>query len=145
MSIVVSKNAAADHPLTSLGQGASIDDVFSTDGVDPEKPMSCGIFLQKKDDEAFQYTYRYHEVKKVNKVALGLTGCIALTQLSPKGTIVLEDKATGIKITGKPGDVIKIAKGTTVTFSSPGQYFALRYTTYYGKAFYVGQRKLRDF
>ena len=31
-------------------------------------------------------------------MALGLTGCIALTQLSPKGTIVLEDKATGIKV-----------------------------------------------
>ena len=52
-----------------------------------------------------------------------------------EGEIVLEDRATGIKILAKPGDVIKIAKGTTVTFSTP--------TT--GKAFYVGQRALRDF
>ncbi|GAA5917902.1 hypothetical protein JCM6882_003985 [Rhodosporidiobolus microsporus] len=36
-----------------------------------------------------------------------------------EGTLVLEDRAAGIKIEGHPGDVINIKKGTTITFSSP--------------------------
>ncbi|KAK9894468.1 hypothetical protein P389DRAFT_173435 [Cystobasidium minutum MCA 4210] len=118
MSIQVAKSAATETPLISLGKGAEIDDIWSTDDVDSEKPMSCGIFVQKKDDEPFEYTYGYHEVKIILE-----------------GTITLEDRSQGIKIVAKAGDVLKIAKGTTVTFSSESS----------GRAFYTGQRKLRDF
>lgn len=76
-----------------------------------------------------------------------------------EGTIVLEDADSGNKLTATAGDVLKSAsrfrpslltltgivlirrlalavkKGTTVIFSSPDA----------GRAFYVGQRKLRDF
>jgi hypothetical protein len=77
-------------------------------------------------------------------------------KLIVEGTIILEDKTTGIKIEGVPGDTLSstslslfshisfsstylfplstVPKGTPVTFSSPN----------FGKAFYVGQRKLRD-
>jgi len=63
MSIQVKPQASTETPLISLGKGAEIDDVWSTDDVDSEHPMSCGIFTQKKDDEVFSYTYGYHEVK----------------------------------------------------------------------------------
>merc|ERR1712230_39877 len=92
MSIQVKPQASTETPLISLGKGAAIDDVWSTDDVDSEHPMSCGIFI-------------------------------------------LEDRSQGIKIEAKAGDVLKIAKGTTVHFSSPS----------FGRAFYTGQRKLRDF
>merc|ERR1711879_496083 len=65
MSIQVKPQASTETPLISLGKGAEIDDVWSTDDVDSEHPMSCGIFTQKKDDEVFSYTYGYHEVKIV--------------------------------------------------------------------------------
>lgn len=32
--------------------------MFSTDEVDSEKPISCGIFVQKHDSEPFEYTYK---------------------------------------------------------------------------------------
>merc|ERR1711974_2278 len=118
MSIQVKPQASTETPLISLGKGAEIDDVWSTDDVDSEHPMSCGIFTQKKDDEVFSYTYGYHEVKIVLE-----------------GIIILEDRSQGIRIEAKAGDVLKIAKGTTVHFSSPS----------FGRAFYTGQRKLRDF
>ncbi|GAA5914489.1 hypothetical protein JCM6882_003038 [Rhodosporidiobolus microsporus] len=70
------------------------------------------------DAAEFEYTYKYDELKII-----------------VEGIIVLEDRSAGIKIEGHPGDVINIKKGTTVTFSSPN----------FGKAFYVGQRMLRDF
>merc|ERR1711939_212706 len=79
MSIQVRKSASTETPLMNLGKGAEIDDVWSTDDVDSEKPMSCGIFTQKKDDEPFSYTYGYHEVKIILE-----------------GTIILEDKSQGI-------------------------------------------------
>ncbi|KAL8290010.1 hypothetical protein RQP46_002949 [Phenoliferia psychrophenolica] len=115
MSIVATKSADIGK-LIALGNGGEIDDVYVTD--DAEKPMSGGIFTMIKADEPFVYTYKYHELKVILE-----------------GEIVLEDRATGISITAKAGDVIKIAKGTTVTFSTPTS----------GRAFYVGQRALRDF
>jgi hypothetical protein len=75
-------------------------------------------------------------------------------KLIVEGTLILEDKTTGVKIEGVPGDTISstsslfvlvslrlvlilplspVPKGTPVTFSSPN----------FGKAFYVGQRGLR--
>ncbi|KAK4705126.1 ethanolamine utilization protein EutQ, partial [Phenoliferia sp. Uapishka_3] len=115
MSIVATKSADVGK-LIALGNGAEIDDVYVTD--DAEKPMSGGIFTVVAADEPFVYTYKYHELKVILE-----------------GELCLEDRSTGIKILAKAGDVIKIAKGTTVTFSSPSA----------GKAFYVGQRALRDF
>merc|ERR1711974_186101 len=89
MSIQVKPQASTETPLISLDKGAAIDDVWSTDDVDSEHPMSCGIFTQKKDDEVFSYTYGYHEVKIVLE-----------------GIIILEDRSQGIKIEAKAGDVL---------------------------------------
>ncbi|GAA6025436.1 hypothetical protein JCM10207_005403 [Rhodosporidiobolus poonsookiae] len=111
-----SLNAQQLHGLTTLTKAAAIDDVFTSE--DSEKPISGGFFTVSAEGEPFVYTYKYDELK-----------------LIVEGTIVLEDKEAGIKIEGHPGDVINIKKGTTVTFTSPN----------FGKAFYVGQRLLRDF
>ncbi|GAA5827323.1 hypothetical protein JCM11251_003765 [Rhodosporidiobolus azoricus] len=115
-SLELAKNAQQVHPLTTLTKTAAIDDVFTSD--DTEKPISGGFFTVSANGEPFVYTYKYDELKII-----------------VEGTIVLEDRDAGIKIEGHPGDVINIKKGTTVTFTSPN----------FGKAFYVGQRKLRDF
>ncbi|GAA5955106.1 hypothetical protein JCM10213_003410 [Rhodosporidiobolus nylandii] len=115
-TLTLAKNAQQLHPLTVLTKTAAIDDVFTS--TDEEAPISGGFFTVSAEGEPFVYTYKYHELKII-----------------VEGTIVLEDRENGIKIEGHPGDVINIAKGTTVTFTSPN----------FGKAFYVGQRKLRDF
>ncbi|POY71530.1 hypothetical protein BMF94_5451 [Rhodotorula taiwanensis] len=96
------------------------DDVFSSDEYDSVAPISCGIFHVTPGDELLTYTYKYEESKYIIS-----------------GTIILEEKNTGEKIVGEAGDVIQIKAGSTITFSSP--------TPEGGKAFYVGQRKLRDF
>ncbi|KII86183.1 hypothetical protein PLICRDRAFT_177769 [Plicaturopsis crispa FD-325 SS-3] len=115
MSIVVTKNAAKETKLLDLGNGAEIEDVYQTD--DEEKPITSGIFTVTKADAPFVYVYKYHELKVILE-----------------GTLVLKDEATGVDITATAGDVIKIKKGTTVTFSSPD----------FGRAFYVGQRAFHD-
>ncbi|KAI5480401.1 hypothetical protein MNV49_000976 [Pseudohyphozyma bogoriensis] len=116
VSLEVTKDAFAVTKLIDLGFGSKIDDVYVTD--DAEKPISGGLFEVKAHDAPFEYTYKYHELKYIIS-----------------GQIDLKDKATGVTINGTAGDVIKIPKGTTVLFSSPSE----------GKAFYVGQRALRDF
>ncbi|GAA5872947.1 hypothetical protein JCM3774_004883 [Rhodotorula dairenensis] len=120
INLDVSKNALEKHALTTLTPTAAIDDVFSTDHFDSEKPISGGIFHVTPGDELLTYTYKYHELKYIIS-----------------GTIILDEKNTGEKIVGEAGDVISIKAGSTITFSSP--------TPGGGKAFYVGQRKLRDF
>jgi len=100
-----------------LGKGAAIDDVFTSESTD-DKPISCGIFVQKKSDEPFSYTYKYDEVKIIIE-----------------GNIHLQDGPDGEIYEAKKGDVLSIKKGTTVIFTSPDE----------GKAFYVGQRAFRDF
>ncbi|GJN89965.1 hypothetical protein Rhopal_002954-T1 [Rhodotorula paludigena] len=118
MLIETSQDAAHEHKLTTLTATSAIDDVFASD--DTTAPISGGIFTVTAGAESdnLKYSYGYNELKIILE-----------------GTIVLEDADTGNKIVGTAGDVIKIDKGTTVIFSSPDQ----------GRAFYVGQRKLRDF
>ncbi|GAA6019630.1 hypothetical protein JCM10207_006948 [Rhodosporidiobolus poonsookiae] len=115
-TLTVSKNAMQLHPLvTPMEKVGQIDDVFSTDSWDSEKPISAGFFTVKAG-EPFTYTYGYNELK-----------------LIVEGTLILEDKSSGVKVEGHPGDVLSIPKGTPVTFSSPN----------FAKAFYVGQRGYR--
>ncbi|ORY91690.1 hypothetical protein BCR35DRAFT_298962 [Leucosporidium creatinivorum] len=116
MTLEVVKNAAQNTKLTELGNGSAIDDVYSI-GEGPSS-ISGGIFTVNKADAPFVYKYKYDELKIILE-----------------GTISLKDTATGVEITGQTGDVIKIPKGTEVSFSSPD----------FGRAFYVGQRALRDF
>ncbi|GAA5855968.1 hypothetical protein JCM9279_001390 [Rhodotorula babjevae] len=112
----LAKDAVHQHKLTTLTATAAIDDVFASD--DADKPISGGVFTVTAGDDLLKYTYHYDELKVILE-----------------GTIILEDADSGNKLTGEAGDVIKIKKGTTVIFSSPDA----------GRAFYVGQRKLRDF
>ncbi|BGP41178.1 hypothetical protein JCM10450v2_005217 [Rhodotorula kratochvilovae] len=114
--LTLAKDAVHQHKLTTLTATSAIDDVFASD--DTEKPISGGVFTVVAGDDLLKYTYKYDELKIIFE-----------------GTIVLEDADSGEKLTATAGDIIKIAKGTTVIFSSPHS----------GRAFYVGQRALRDF
>lgn len=98
-------------PLLS-GDNAFLGDVFSSDEVNPEKPMSCGLFRLAKG-EALVYEYTYDEMKIILE-----------------GNYTISDE-TGQKVEAKPGDVFFFPKGVTITFT----------TTDYGLAFYCGQRK----
>ncbi|KAF8313712.1 hypothetical protein DL93DRAFT_2228455 [Clavulina sp. PMI_390] len=119
MPIDILKGAQFNLPLLPLGNGASIEDAFTTE--DPEKPITSGLFIVDKASEPFVYTYKYHEVKII------LEGELWLEATGPD-----EKNSTVIKAVA--GDVLRIKKGTVVKFSSPSR----------GKAFYVGQRAFHD-
>lgn len=93
-----------------------LGDVFSSDKLSPEKPISAGFYRLEKG-EPLVYTYKYDEMKIILQ-----------------GDYTISDE-TGQKVTATPGDVFFFPKGSTITFT----------TTDYGLAFYVGQRKESDF
>lgn len=83
---------------------ATVDDIYATE--DLEKPMSGGIFTQKAADAPFVYTYKVSFFNYQVSIE-------CLCSLSPvpvefkqyhelkyviSGVIVLEDRATGIKV-----------------------------------------------
>ncbi|KAL7266500.1 hypothetical protein RUND412_010952 [Rhizina undulata] len=88
-----------------------LGDVFSSDKLDAEKPISCGFYRLEKG-EPLVYTYTYHEMKII-----------------VEGVYQITDE-TGKSVTAKPGDVFFFEKGATITFTTPD----------YGLAFYTGQR-----
>ncbi|KAK7429457.1 hypothetical protein QQZ08_004049 [Neonectria magnoliae] len=98
------------------GDNAFLGDVFSSDQLNPDKPISAGLYRLKKG-EPLVYTYKYDEMKII------LEGDYTITD------------GTGQSVTASPGDVFYFPKGSTITFT----------TTNYGLAFYVGQRKHSDF
>ncbi|KAF7563630.1 hypothetical protein G7046_g456 [Stylonectria norvegica] len=104
-----------DIPLLA-GDNAFLGDVFSSDQINPDKPISSGFFRLKKG-EPLVYTYTYDEMKIILE-----------------GDYTISD-ATGQTVTAGPGDVLFFPKGSTITFT----------TTNYGLGFYVGQRKKSDF
>lgn len=98
------------------GDNAFLGDVFSSDQLSPETPITSGLYRLKKG-EPLVYTYTYDEMKII------LEGDYTITD------------GEGQTVTAKPGDVFFFPKGSTITFT----------TSDYGLAFYVGQRKENAF
>ncbi|ORY59700.1 RmlC-like cupin domain-containing protein [Pseudomassariella vexata] len=94
------------------GDNAYLGDLFSSDKVNPDKPMSAGLYRLEKG-EPLKYTYTYDEMKIILE-----------------GDYTISDE-TGQEVKATPGDVFFFPKGATITFT----------TTNYGLAFYCGQRK----
>lgn len=104
--------AQSDFKIPLLaGDNAYLGDVFSSDKLSPEKPMSAGLYRLEKG-EPLVYTYTYDEMKIILE-----------------GEFTISD-GTGQKVTATKGDVFFFPKGATITFTTPD----------YGLAFYCGQR-----
>ncbi|KAI5360153.1 putative (S)-ureidoglycine aminohydrolase, cupin domain, acetate kinase EutQ, rmlC-like jelly roll [Septoria linicola] len=92
-------------------QNIQIGDTASSVHEDPQSPITSGFFTLQKGCKATT-TFGFSEYKYV---------------LS--GTFIVSDQS-GQRFVGKPGDVIYIPKGSTVTFE----------TEEGGKTFFVAQR-----
>jgi len=99
-------------PALIANENAFLEDVVSSDKVDPENPVSCGIYRLEKGTPLV-YEYTYHEMKIILE-----------------GHFDISDE-TGAKVRGSPGDVFYFPKGAKITFT----------TDDYGLAFYTGARK----
>ncbi|KAH6660921.1 RmlC-like cupin domain-containing protein [Truncatella angustata] len=109
--------AQTDFKIPLLaGDNAYLGDVFSSDKVNPEKPVSAGFYRLEKG-EPLVYTYKYDEMK-----------------IFLEGDMTISD-ATGQSVVAGKGDVFFFPAGSTITFT----------TSDYGLAFYCGQRKHNDF
>lgn len=107
------KNAPVDFkPRLLANENAYLEDIFSSDQVNPDKPLSSGLF-RLEPGTPLKYTYTYDEMKIV---------------LDGDFTMVDE---TGQTARATKGDHFFFPKGVTVTFTSEAG----------GLAFYVGQRK----
>lgn len=106
------KNAPVDFkPKLLANENAYLEDIFTSEEVNPEKPLSSGLF-RLEPGTPLKYTYTYDEMK-----------------------IILEGDFTMVDETGQTakatkGDHFFFPKGVTVTFTSEAG----------GLAFYVGQR-----
>lgn len=107
------KNAPVEFkPRLLANENAYLEDIFSSDQVNPDKPLSSGLF-RLEPGTPLKYTYTYDEMKIV---------------LDGDFTMVDE---TGQTARATKGDHFFFPKGVTVTFTSEKG----------GLAFYVGQRK----
>jgi len=88
-----------------------LEDIFSSQTLDSEKPISAGFYRLEKG-EPLVYTYTYHEMKII-----------------VEGEFQISDES-GKSVTARPGDVFFFEKGAKITFTTPD----------YGLAFYTGQR-----
>ncbi|KAA8904975.1 RmlC-like cupin domain-containing protein [Sphaerosporella brunnea] len=100
-------------PKLLAGDNVFLQDIYSSDKIDPEKPISAGFYRLEKG-EKLVYTYAYHEMKIILE-----------------GEYQISDES-GQSVTAKPGDVFYFEKGATITFTTPE----------YGLAFYTGQRPM---
>ncbi|KAI5813281.1 RmlC-like cupin domain-containing protein [Pyronema omphalodes] len=98
-------------PPLIANNNAFLGDIFSSEKVNPEKPISAGLYRLEKG-EPLVYTYTYDEMKIILE-----------------GEYQISDE-TGQTVTAKPGDVFFFEKGAKITFTTPD----------YGLAFYCGQR-----
>lgn len=104
-----------------------LGDIFSSQKLDAEKPISCGLYRLEKG-EPLVYTYAYHEMKIIIE-----------------GEFQITDE-TGRSVTARPGDVFHFGKGTDVSSENPTNCCVekgavITFTTpSYGLAFYTGQR-----
>ncbi|TQB77153.1 hypothetical protein MPDQ_004553 [Monascus purpureus] len=95
-------------PPLIANENAYLGDVFSSEKLSPEKPISAGFYRLEKGTPLV-YTYTYDEMKIILE-----------------GEYEISDE-TGQKVQAKPGDVFFFPKGATITFT----------TESYGLAFYV--------
>ncbi|OQV05278.1 hypothetical protein CLAIMM_10046 [Cladophialophora immunda] len=107
-----SKVQSEFKPPLIANENAFLGDVASSESIDPEKPISCGIYRLEKGTPLV-YTYTYHEMKII------LEGEFDITD------------ETGQSVHAVAGDVFYFPKGSVITFK----------TNTYGLAFYTGQRK----
>ncbi|KAG9639720.1 hypothetical protein KCU61_g2392, partial [Aureobasidium melanogenum] len=106
-------NAQKEYkPPLIANENAFLGDVYSSDQINPEHPISCGFYRLEKGTPLV-YTYTYDEMKII-----------------VEGQYTISDE-TGNKVEAKPGDVFFFPKGSTITFT----------TEDYGLAFYTGARK----
>ncbi|KAJ5711144.1 ethanolamine utilization protein EutQ [Penicillium malachiteum] len=89
-----------------------LGDVFSSQDNNPAAPMSAGLFRLNNGDPV-TYAYRFDEMKIILR-----------------GEFHISD-TTGQEIVARPGDILYIPNGSTLTFTTPDT----------GLAYYVGQRK----
>lgn len=107
------KNAPVDFkPKLLANENAYLEDIFSSDQVNPEKPLSSGLF-RLEPGTPLKYTYTYDEMKIILE-----------------GDFTLVDES-GQTAHATKGDHFFFPAGVTVTFTSEKG----------GLAFYVGQRK----
>ncbi|KAK5703494.1 hypothetical protein LTR17_022052 [Elasticomyces elasticus] len=99
-------------PPLIANENAFLGDVVSSEKIDPEHPISCGLYRLEKGTPLV-YEYTYHEMKIVLE-----------------GHFDIADEA-GNKVHATPGDVFHFPKGSKITFT----------TEDYGLAFYTGARK----
>ncbi|PWN50098.1 hypothetical protein IE53DRAFT_387634 [Violaceomyces palustris] len=107
--ISVVPSAYENCKLTDLGFGGALGDIVSSYG----NSLTCGVYEQKKFDKVLNFTYKYDELKLVLE-----------------GELHVKDVGTGETVIAKKGDVLNIAKGAELDFSSPD----------YAKVYFVGLR-----
>ncbi|MCJ1364548.1 hypothetical protein MMC16_003660 [Acarospora aff. strigata] len=105
------KAQSSYKPPLIANENAFLGDVYSSEKIDPEKPISAGFYRLEKGTPLV-YTYTYHEMKII-----------------VEGEFDIEDE-TGQKVHAVPGDVLYFPKGAKITFT----------TNSYGLGFFVGQR-----
>jgi len=97
-------------PLIANGN-AFLGDIFSSEKLAPEAPISCGLY-RLEPGVPLDYTYTYHEMKIILE-----------------GDFTISDE-TGQKVHAVAGDVFNFPKGSKIRFE----------TEKGGLAFYTGQR-----
>jgi len=106
------KAQSSFKPPLIANENAYLGDVYSSEHIDAEKPVSCG-FYRLEAGTPLVYTYTYHEMKII-----------------VEGEFDISDE-TGQSVHAVAGDVFYFPKGSVITFK----------TNSYGLAFYTGQRK----
>ncbi|KAJ6031572.1 ethanolamine utilization protein EutQ [Penicillium herquei] len=89
-----------------------LGDVFSSQENNSTGPMSAGLF-RLNSGYPLTYAYKFDEMKIILE-----------------GEFHISD-TTGQEVVARPGDILYIPNGSTLTFTTPGT----------GLAYYVGQRK----
>ncbi|MCJ1387312.1 hypothetical protein MMC18_000153 [Xylographa bjoerkii] len=100
-------------PPLIANDNAFLGDIYSSEKVAPEAPISCGLY-RLEPGVPLDYTYTYHEMKIILE-----------------GDFTISDE-TGQKVHAVAGDVFNFPKGSKIRFE----------TEKGGLAFYTGQSKV---
>ena len=114
-------------------ENAYLGDVASSEKIDSEKPISCGIYRLEKGTPLV-YTYTYHEMKIILEGEFDIsdeTGQSVHVSNCNRRLDCVDNVWTNTSLQAVAGDVFYFPKGSVITFK----------TNSYGLAFYTGQRK----